>query len=153
MHTILHYLPIAMLGLEPWMVAIVVPVAGLIFAGVLIVSGMYFQHRRREMWHQTARIALEKGQPLPPSYEPVGLSEDVKERMAEAAVAASNPGPRWRGYLIGGLINVGVGGGLFMALSQIPNTNFNVGYFGLIPLFIGVALLIGAVVEGMLTRK
>ena len=31
---------------------------GLVF-GVL---GMYFAHRRRVMWHETARIALEKGQ-------------------------------------------------------------------------------------------
>ena len=46
---------------------------GLIFGlagmGIGLVSGllgMYFGHRRRVLWHETARIAPEKGQPIPP---------------------------------------------------------------------------------------
>lgn len=138
------HVPVAFLNLQPWSIAIVVPLFGLIFAGVIIVTTMYFQHRRTELWHQTARIALEKGQPLPAMPD---------------SFAPNNPGcgsrdqPRWRGYLIGGLINLGVGAGLYLALSQISNTPFNVGYFGFIPLFIGVALLLGAVIEALAARK
>ena len=142
MHFNLHSLPFAFLDLEPWMIAIVVPVAGLIFAGAIIFIAMHFNHRRQELWHQTARLALEKGQPLP-AFDSAGRAE-----MAQTARAQ----PRWRGYLIGGMINIAVGAGMFVALSQISNTSFNVGYFGFIPLFIGVALLLGAVIEGLASR-
>jgi len=144
MHLDLHSLSLAFLDLPPWSVAIIVPVASLVFVGVLIVSGMYFHNRRREMWHQTARLALEKGQPLPPSFEGFGPSDAPAANVRQA---------RWRGYLISGLINLGIGAGLFLALSQIPGTAFNVGYFGCIPGFIGIALLIGAVIEAIASRK
>lgn len=42
------------------------PIAGIILAGVITVSGMSFHHRRREMGHETAHVALERGQPRPP---------------------------------------------------------------------------------------
>jgi len=93
------------------------------------------------MWHQTARIALEKGQPLPPMGENGELAKP------------GEPMPRWRGLMIGGLINLGVGAGLYIALGAIPNTAFNVGLFGCIPFFIGVALLVGAIIEALAARK
>lgn len=141
MDTLLHGLHLGFLNLQPWMIAIIMPIAGLVFAAIFGVSGMYFHHRKQELWHQTARLALEKGQPLPPFGE-----------MAEA-VKATSPQSRWRGLMIGGLINLGVGAGLFVALSQLPNTSFNLGYFGCIPGFIGLALLIGALVEGLVARN
>lgn len=136
---------LALLNLQPWSISIIIPVAGMVFAGVIIVTTMYFNHRRTELWHQTARLALEKGQPLPPAPEGVHLNV--------AANSVSSNQPRWRGYLIGGLINVGIGLGLFFALSQIPGTDFNLGYFGCIPGFIGAALLLGAVIEAFASRK
>lgn len=147
MDTLLHSLPFAFISFEPWMISIVIPVAGMIFAGVLIVSGMYFQNRKREMWHQTARIALEKGQPLP------AFPEAKVAEVMQAVNAAHPPQPRWRGLMIGGLINLGVGVGMFVALSQIPNARFNVGYFGAIPGFIGLGLLVGAIVDYATEKK
>lgn len=123
------------------MIAIIMPIAGLLFAAVFGLSGMYFHHRKQELWHQTARLALEKGQPLPPFGD-----------MAEVTKTA-NPSSRWRGLMIGGLINLGVGAGLFVSLAQIPTASFNLGYFGCIPGFIGLALLLGAVVEGLASRN
>lgn len=141
MDSLLHGLHLAFINLQPWMVAIIMPIAGLLFAAVFGLSGMYFHHRKQELWHQTARLALEKGQPLPPIID----ADEVSRR--------TNPQTRWRGLMIGGLINLGVGTGLFVALAQIPNTSFNLGYFGCIPAFIGLALLIGAVVEGLAARS
>ncbi len=133
-------LRLAFLDIQPFMIAIIVPIAGLLFGGAIAGMAMYFSHQRQRLWHETARLALEKGQPLPASF-------DVASR------AAGDNAPRWRGYFIGGLINVGVGVGLFFALSQIPGTAFNVGYFGAIPGFIGVALLIGAAIEALASRR
>lgn len=143
----LSSLPVAFLGLEPWSVTIIIPIAAMILAGVIIVTTMYFGHRRQELWHQTARIALEKGQPLPPLPEGTGFGD-----AASAAKGANNP-PRWRGYLIGALINLAIGAGLFVSLSQIAGTPFNLGYLGCIPGFIGIALLLGAAIEGLASRR
>jgi hypothetical protein len=140
-------LPLAFLDLQPWSITLIIPIASMILVGVIIVTMMYFGHRRQELWHQTARIALEKGQPLPPLPDGVGLGD------ATSATGAANSQPRWRGYLIGGLINVAIGAGLFVSLSQISGTPFNVGYLGCIPGFIGIALLLGAGIEAFASRN
>jgi len=124
------------------MIAVVVPVAGMIFAGAMITAAMHFHNKRQEMWHQTARLALEKGQPLP------DLPPDAKSwRTADAQ---SQPQARWRGYLIGGLINIAVGIGLFVALTEVSRPT---AYFAAIPFFIGVALLLAAGIEAMFSRR
>ena len=114
---------------------------GIIFGGL----GMYFHHKRQAMWHETARIALEKGQPVPPGPDrdsPSGLSHALTEEKIRAN--------RIRGYLLGGTINVAVGAGLYLALMKLsPNT----AYFAAIPGFIGVALLFVALLDLLLTRK
>jgi hypothetical protein len=134
---------LAFLDLQPWSIAIIVPMVGMIFAGFVIIVSAHFNHRRQELWHETARIALEKGQPLPAI--PGAFDSQTQS-------TASNQ-PRWRGYLIGGLINIAVGAGIFFALGSIPNPAFNIGFFGFIPGFIGVALLLGAVIEAMASRR
>ena len=47
-------------------IAIAAILGGLTFTILLIVFGLKFVQRRQELWHETARVALEKGQPLPP---------------------------------------------------------------------------------------
>lgn len=137
-------LPTAVLDLQPWSITLIIPIAGMILAGVIIVTTMYFGHRRQELWHQTARLALDKGQPLPPLPE---------GNMGRGDATAASNQPRWRGYLIGGLINLAIGAGLFVSLSHIAGTPFNVGYLGCIPGFIGIALLLGAAIEGFASRS
>ncbi len=34
----------------------------------LVAIGRYFRYRRDKMWHETTRLALEKGQPLPANW-------------------------------------------------------------------------------------
>jgi hypothetical protein len=52
---------------QPLTVAIVF---GFIIALILIRS--FFRSRDLQMWHETTRIALEKGQPLPPALQGIG---------------------------------------------------------------------------------
>ena len=111
-------LPLAsMFGLEPWIIGIVIPVAGLVFAGAIAISAMYFKNRQRELWHQTAQLALEKGQPLPP----MPRSDEEAENQPPAGVDFA----KWhearraesrRGELKGGLILIAVGVALFVFL-------------------------------------
>jgi hypothetical protein len=46
--------------------AILVSTVFFLFCGAVVIGTLYFRNRAREMRHQTIRIALEKGQPLPP---------------------------------------------------------------------------------------
>jgi Domain of unknown function (DUF6249) len=63
-----------------------------------------------------------------------------KERATEAKKDAK----KREGYLVGGLVNMGVGIGLIAFLSAITNDKPAIGLVGLIPALIGVALLISA---------
>ncbi len=128
---------LAAVNLEPWSIAILIPVAGMIFAGVIIVSTMYYNNRRRELWHETARLALEKGQPLP-------------------ALPSDDAPPRRRHEERGndirdGLICIGVGLGLYLFLGGLVGQSL--GYVGAIPGFIGVALLLHGLFTAFTKRK
>lgn len=63
-----------------------------------------------------------------------------KERAAQAKSEAK----KREGYLVGGLVNMGIGIGLVAFLSAIVHDNPAVGLVGLIPFLIGVALIIAA---------
>ncbi len=128
------------LGFSPnHFIAIVIPLAALVLAGVVTVSAMYFHHRRRELWHETARIALEKGQPLPP------LDPDHEEH--------DHPRSKHRDDnhdVRGGMVLIAVGAGLFLMLGSLGS---NLRFIGAIPGFIGVALLLYALLAALFRRK
>jgi hypothetical protein len=131
-------------------------VGGMVFAAVMGLGGMYFRHRQIALWHETARVALEKGQPVPAS--PAGLHDDSTPNPCAGLnpdqFAARQRAGRVRGYLIGGFINVAVGLGMFTALLNMNLRGpMRIEYFGLIPLFVGVGLLLGAAVEILAGRK
>jgi hypothetical protein len=63
-----------------------------------------------------------------------------KERATEAKSHAK----KREGYLIGGLVNIGIGIGLTAFLTAIADDKRALGLVGLIPTLIGVALLIAA---------
>jgi hypothetical protein len=97
---------------------------------VLIVgSFFYFRYRKTRLLHETLRLMVEKGTPIPP----------------ELLVASTTPGDGQPGYwdrrkrddLRNGLILVGVGIGV-TALAGKP---------GLIVLFIGVAMILASFME------
>ena len=127
-------LPIGML--EPQDSAYLVPIGVMFFVAVIVVSIQYAKIRRREMWHQTARVALEKGQPLPPP--------DKQEETSRSGLPS---GPR---DIRAGLILIAVGAGLALFLGKVHSVGM--GYMGVIPGFIGVALLLYGVVQTKLQK-
>jgi hypothetical protein len=108
---------------------------------VLAVFGMpvaivglfvFLRHRRNRMLHETLRAMVEKGVPIPPEL----LSGKG------AALAASNGARPGYQDLRNGLILIALGAGLF----------FMVGKIGLIPGFIGMAMIIAWLI-GSKTRN
>ena len=93
---------------------------------------MYYNNRRRELWHETARLALEKGQPLP-------------------ALPTDDEPHRRRPEDRGNDIRIGVGLGLYLFLSSLVGRSL--GYVGAIPGFIGVALLLYGLFSALTRRK
>lgn len=129
--------PFAFLGLQPWVIAIIVPIAGLVFVGVMGVSAMYFKNRERERWHETARVALEKGQPLPPPPAEFRPRRDDRENSAQRDAR-------------GGLVLIALGAGLWVMFGAVAN---HARFVGAIPGFIGIALLLYALGRALFSRK
>jgi len=125
-------LPLAVSGIELGLyMGLAGMASGIIFGGL----GMYFHHRRQAMWHETARIALEKGQPLPPLQD----QETSQQRENKCNDFRT------------GLVLVAVGAGLYLFLNAFLGPSF--GLVGAIPGFIGVALLLFALLNALFSRK
>src|SRR5262249_42723774 len=117
-----QYMNSTLHGLE----GIIVPAITFVFVAAIVITAMYFKHQRRPMWHETARLALEKGQPLPAIP-----NDDWRQRRRGCDVRT-------------GLILIAVGIGLFLMFSSMSDKHGS-GYVGAIPGLIGVALLLHGV--------
>lgn len=125
-------LPLAVSGMELGLyLGLAGLAAGIVFGGL----GMYFHHRRQALWHETARIALEKGQPLPPLQD---------QETSPSYVSKDND-------FRSGLVLIAVGAGLYLFLNAFLGRAF--GLVGAIPGFIGVALLLYATLNVLFSRK
>jgi hypothetical protein len=91
---------------------------------LVLISG-FFRQRRQELWHETARLALEKGQPLPDR-------DIVADRCSRRW--ANRWSPWWE--LRRGLVLIAVGAALYYCLAGDSRG------FAAIPAFIGVAYLL-----------
>lgn len=130
-------------SLQPHMIAIVVPVVAIIFGCSIALAGMYFQHQKKKLLHDTARLALEKGQPLPPDL----ISKLSCDESVEKPAAPRRPIDDIRTGLI--LIAVGFGIYLFFFALSVEKMRFA----GAIPGLIGVALLLFGIVSAALARN
>ena len=128
---------LAVLSLSSAQMAMLISIVGLIFGCGVAFAGMYFQHQKQRLWHETSRIALEKGQPLPPPE-----SEGFRHRDHTSAVQHD---------VRGGLVMIAVGVGLNIFLGAVGGEN--VARLGVIPGLIGVALLINAAFMGIVKGK
>lgn len=110
---------------------------GLIFAFVIVIVAIanWRRFRQEKLWHDTARLALEKGQPLPAGMTPDNLS------------ASCRRGGRNRPWndLRGGLVLIAVGTGVYLAIPGPARL------WGFMPGMIGVALLVAGLI-GLATR-
>jgi hypothetical protein len=120
----------------PELLSFVIPIAGIVIGGVIAVSAMYFHNQRKQQWHETARLALEKGQPLP------SLPSEFNRR----------PEPQVeRNDFRAGLILIGVGLGLSMFFVEVGARS--VSYLAAIPGFIGAALVVNGLLTALFSRK
>ena len=114
---------------------------GMLFlvGGTVAITAMYLHNRRKQMWHETARLALEKGQPLPP----LEIDEARVERAAPREAAWDD--------IQAGAICIATGAGLYLFLGGFINAGL--GYVGAIPGFIGVALVLVGIGRLVAERK
>jgi hypothetical protein len=109
-------------------VAIIVP---FLFVGFIVGMKFYNDLRTRQLHHETIRLALEKGQPLPPELL----------NLRDSAVSKPKSNDRRAG-----LILIAVGAGLYLffwGMSDFGGIGgAGVRWVALIPGLIGVALLV-----------
>lgn len=125
----------------PIMYVMLVPIMVIVIFAIIVVINMALKNQERERWHETARLAIQKGVPLPP--------------MPEDAQAVDVPRSRHKqrmGLITSGLVNIGVGFGVFLGLSHIDGVG-GVRFWGLIPSLIGIALVLAAVIDILLSRN
>jgi len=120
----------------PW-VAIVAVGGSMLLTIVVIVGGLIIAYHRQKQWHETARLALEKGQPLPASQEAA-----PPPRKTSSGIG---------GDIRAGLILIAVGAGLYIFLGTLVGQAL--GYVGAIPGFIGIALLLYGLLSALLKRN
>jgi len=132
----MHIPLLASLESLPW-VAIIAVGASMLLTIVAVVGGLIIAYHRQKQWHETARIALEKGQPLP-------ASQDV---VPQPQPRTDGPGRDLRA----GLILIGVGAGLYLFLGTLVGQAL--GYVGAIPGFIGIALLLYGLLSALFKRN
>ena len=119
-------------------IGILFAVVGMLFGGIMGIAGMYFHHQRQRLWHETTRIALEKGQPVPV------YREDHESPQRQAAELRQHD-------LRGGLVLIAVGFGLYLFFRAVSNEN--VAALGYIPGLIGVALIVHWVIAQAFAKK
>jgi hypothetical protein len=126
-------IPLAEISGPQW-IAIAAILGGLTFISLIIIFGLKFVQRRQELWHETARVALEKGQPLPP------LPPDMRHEKH----------PNHNNDIRAGLIMVATGAGLYLFLATfLPGLRF----VAAIPGFIGIGLLFFTGIDALATPK
>lgn len=115
-------------------------IGGLSVGAIIATCAIYFHHKKNQMWHETARVALEKGQPVPPMPlrdEELALRPPAGANFAEwqEAKERESRNHAFRGGLV--LIAVGLGLNIMLGARNM---------IGAIPGFIGVALLLHALI-------
>ena len=121
------------LGLPELFTIILVLGLTIILPITIVGMALYFKHRQRQMWHETVRLALEKGQPIPTQAAP----EFIRERAPHGGMEMNHHDLR------GGLVLMAVGLGLYWFIGPV----------GYIPGFIGVALVVYALINRLFPEK
>ncbi len=148
MHLLLGFELISgeLIGLVSVLGSFAIPIA-------IVVSALYFKSKKQQMWHETARIALEKGQPVPP----MAPSSDEIDRTPPPGVSFAE----WQAFkrtesrtneTKGGLVLIAVGIGLFFFFGEMQGMH-HMRFVGAIPGGIGVALLLHAVLEMLFSKS
>jgi len=127
-----------------------IPFAGMLipitlfFVGLIItIASLYFKNQNRRLWHETARIALEKGQPIP--IAPSAMDEVVAKKPDLSS---------GRSDVKAGLILIAIAVGFYFGFNELRAEGHYVpSFLFYIPGFIGVALLLNALITFLTTPK
>jgi hypothetical protein len=125
----------------------------MLLAGAILLLAMYLRHRRRVMWHETARLAIERGQALPPldSGDLRLQHEMMWHDTARRAIERGQALPQHeKNDVRSGLILLAVSAGLFLFLRTLGD---RLEYVAAIPGFIGVAQLLNGLLDVLFPRK
>ena len=139
MHTLLTVPCLASVDEYIPFAGMLIPIAVFFFVLLIVVVGLYFKNQDQKMWHETARIALEKGQPIP------GAPFNIKEALDKKPEARASG----RGDVKAGLILIAIAAGLYFGRGEMHMPTAGV----YIPGFIGVALLLNALIIYLTTKK
>jgi hypothetical protein len=131
----------------PMFYVFMIPISGIAFAAFFTVVSHYFRNLEEKRRHETARLALERGQPIPSFAQSWPSHEQGCPNPAQGNART----PNWMGLLIGGLVNVAVGIGLYLMLASMPGA-YVARYCAFIPGMIGVALLLAALIVAVSSR-
>ena len=147
-----HLFLVGMFG--PPELALLIPIAGMALAGIIVVAGLVFKYHQRRLWHETARAAIEKGQPLPP-YP--GAQKDETEKSwhefakNQASAHHNFRRSRWRCDLRRGLVLLAIGLAFYAARPPSWTPLWNLAIY--VPGFIGAALLLNALFSAIFSPK
>ena len=117
-----------------------IPALTLGLVAVVAIFAIYFQNKERERWHETARRAIEKGQPVP-LPDPESHTDTRVNRHRKRM-----------GLVVAGLVNLGVGICLYFAFGRIPGAEQG-RVFVLIPAFIGAAFLVAVIIDALFSPR
>ncbi len=142
-------LPLAgILGLGlPEIIVILVLMMGPVMVVAIVGFALYFKHKQRQAWHELARIALEKGQPIPP-YPGRCAEEAMASAMETGGYRRLHHGSRRRD-LTGWLVMLAIGAAIYLGM---PPGNRGSLMFAYVPAFIGLALLLSTLIDAIFSR-
>jgi hypothetical protein len=149
MHTLLASPCLAAVGEYIPFFGMLIPITAMF----VVVAGQYFKNQSRKMWHETARIALEKGQPVP--LAPPTLSPAIEEALGKRLELENRPSTG-RGDIKAGLILIAIAAGMYVSRNNFGGNSEGPHIFifgGEIMGFIGLALLLNALITFLTTRK
>jgi hypothetical protein len=144
MHSFLTPPVLAAVGEYIPIFGMLIPITVMFIVMLIVVAGQHFKNQSRKMWHETARIALEKGQPVPiaPSAFPPAIEEALGKKLGDR--------PSGRGDVKAALILIAIAAGMYLGFEDLKHDASFVIY---VPGFIGVALLLNALITFLTNTK
>lgn len=143
MHTLLAHPCLAAVGEYIPFAGMLIPITVMFIVMLIAVAGMYFKNQSHRMWHETARAALEKGQPIPVAPTAQELASVKKPEL-----------PSGRGDVKAGLILIAIAVGMYFGFNEPRDEWHHVpSFLYYVPGFIGLALLLNALITFLTTRK
>ncbi len=126
--------PLPLAEFDARLLGILIPVSGFAFVISILLIRSKIRMQRNKLWHETARLALEKGQPIP--IPPSAIENDPVDASGEKQNSVAND-------IRTGLILLAIAGGSFFSKKEgmpLPSAAYYVTGF------LGLAFLINAAI-------